>query len=258
MKQFLSVFLVLGSVHLALAQSNLLYNGNFELTQTEYNFDGFEPTNRFDLPGWEAFATGDANSWVLVSKEPNNWRLDLAGSDADKVDFIGLAGLKTAVSNRVVVTPGQPYYATVTYDNEEPAGVSYFIDWFNAGGNNFSSVGGALDDPNGPLVFAPFTQRLVISGVAPANAVRAGVRFECSNPDFVSATADNFVLGIQPVLSISRNGANLVLSWTNGPGFNLQQTSSLSPTPVWTNLGSQNPQTNVITSGNSFYRLIGP
>ena len=115
-----------------------------------------------------------------------------------------------------------------------------------------------MDDPNGPLVFAPFTQKLVILAVAPANAVRAGVRFECSNPDFVSATADNFNFGIQPVLSISRKGTSVVLSWTNGPSFNLQQTSSLSQPTVWTNLGSQNPQTNVITSGNSFYRLIGP
>jgi len=258
MKQFLSIFLVLSGVNFALAQSNLLYNGNLELTQTEYTFDGFEPTNQFDLPGWEAFATGDANSWVLVSHEPNNWRLDLAGSDANALDFIGLAGLKTAVSNRVSVIPGQNYSATVTYDNEEPAGISYFIDWFNAGGNNFSSVGGALDDPNGPLVFAPFTQRLVVSGIAPTNAVRAGVRFECSNPDFVSATADNFTLAIPPVLSITRTGTQVVLSWTNAAGFTLQRTTNLSPPSQWTNLGSQNPQTNVITSGYSFYRLVGP
>ena len=257
MKQFLFFCLVLGCVNLARAQSNLLYNGNFELTQSEFSFDGTDTTNQFNLPGWEAFANGDSSSYVLVYGGTNNWRLELQGSDADSPNFIGLAGIKTAVSNRVAVVPSQPYYATVTFDNEEPSGSSYFIDWFNAGGNNFSSSGGPLDDPN-PLVFAPFTQRFVIVAVAPSSAVRAGVRFECSNPDFVTATADNFTFGIQPVLKITRTESNVVLSWTNGPSFMLQQSSSLSQPSVWTNLGSQNPQTNSIGSGNSFYRLIGP
>src|SRR6266404_1683894 len=96
MKRLLSFFLSCTCGSCALAQSNLLYNGNFELTQTEFYYDSVG-TNRFDLPGWEAFATGDANSWVDVSHEPNNWRLDLAGSDADDPNFTGLAGLKTAV-----------------------------------------------------------------------------------------------------------------------------------------------------------------
>ena len=145
----------------------------------------------------------------------------------------------------------------MTFDNVEPAGVSYFMDWFNAGGNNIASVSRSLDDPN-PLVFAPFTQRFAISGIAPPNAVRAGVRIECSNPDFVTGTADNFVFAIQPVLTLTRTGMNVVLSWTNGPSFRLQQKNDLSQPPAWTDLGSQNPQTNVITSSNSFYRLIGP
>jgi len=240
----------------ALAQSNLLYNGDFELTQSEFYYDS-QGTNQFGLPGWEAFANGDANSYVQVFHDLSNWRLDLAGSDADQPDFVGLAGLQTAVSNRVVVIPGKAYYATLTYDNEEPAGVSFFIDWFNGGGNNFASVGGSLEDPN-PLVFAPFTQRFAISGIAPSNATRAGVRIVCSNPDFVTATADNFVFGIQPVLTITRTGMNVVLSWTNGPSFRLQQKNDLSQPPGWTDLGSQNPQTNAISSSKAFYRLIGP
>jgi hypothetical protein len=258
MKQLLPIFLALGWSTFGFAQTNLLYNGNFELTQTEFFFEADFPTNQFDLPGWEAFATGDANSWVFVFQELSNWRLDLMGSDAEAVDFTGLAGLKTAVSNRVPVIPGRTYYATVTYDNEEVAGASYFIDWFNAGGNNFSSVGGALDDPNGPFIFAPFTQRIVLLGTAPASAVRAGVRFQVSNPDFVTATADNFMFGLQPILSITRAGANVVLSWSNAPNFTLQRQSNLTQTNTWINLGSQNPQTNAITSSNAFYRLVGP
>ena len=256
MKRLLSLFLIGACGSCALAQTNLLYNGNLELTQSEFYYDS-TGTNRFGLPGWEAFATGDENSYVYIYYESANWLLELAGSDANKPNFMGLAGLKTAVSNRVPVIPGQGYYATLTYDNDEPAGSSYFIDWFNAGGNTVSSVGGALDDPN-PSVFAPFTQRFAIVGIAPANAVRAGVRLQISNPDFVTGTADNFAFAIQPVLTITQRGVNVVLSWTNGPTFKLQQSSNLFQSPVWTDLGLQNPQTNVITSSNSFYRLFGP
>jgi hypothetical protein len=257
MKRLFLFSLMLACATCALAQSNLLYNGNFELTQSEFYYDS-QSTNQFALPGWEAFATGDAaNSWVDVFRDTSNWRLDLSGSDADQANFFGLAGLQTAVSNRVVVIPGKTYYATLTWDNEEPAGVSFFIDWFNGGGNNFASVGGLLDDPN-PLVFAPFTQRFAVLGIAPANAALAGVRIQCSNPDFVTGTADNFVFGIQPALTITRTGMNVVLSWTNAPSFRLQQKNDVSQPTGWTDLGSQNPRTNVISSSNSFYRLIGP
>ncbi len=59
-----------------------------------------------------------------------------------------------------------------------------------------------------------------------------------------------------PVLSISRSGGAVNVSWINGDGFTLQQTSSLSGTPVWTDLGTQNPQTIPATSAGKFFRLI--
>ncbi len=63
---------------------------------------------------------------------------------------------------------------------------------------------------------------------------------------------------VQPVLSISRNGNNVTVSWTNGAGYILQQTDALSANPVWTNLGTQNPQSIPITSGNQFFRVVSP
>ncbi|HEV2207757.1 MAG TPA: hypothetical protein VG167_03230 [Verrucomicrobiae bacterium] len=62
---------------------------------------------------------------------------------------------------------------------------------------------------------------------------------------------------VPPVLSITRSGNNVVVSWTNGPGFVLQKTSSLSPVS-WTNLGTQNPQTIPMTAGPQFYRVVSP
>ncbi len=164
------------------AQPNLLFNGDFELdSPTNCYYDNVTFTNASSVPGWEAFAVGDASSWVQIAVATNgNSDLNLNGTDYSAPDpFLGLAGIKTAVSNRVAVIPGTIYYATATYDNYyAPAGISYFIDWFDAGGTNISSSGGALSDPNGNLTFEPFTQLLAVGGVAPVNATRAGVRFQ--------------------------------------------------------------------------------
>jgi len=59
---------------------------------------------------------------------------------------------------------------------------------------------------------------------------------------------------IPPVLSISRSGSNVTISWSNGPGFTLETTSSLS-NPSWASLGTQNPQTIAITAQNQFFRV---
>jgi hypothetical protein len=59
-----------------------------------------------------------------------------------------------------------------------------------------------------------------------------------------------------PVLSIARSGANVTVSWSNGPGFSLQTTGSLSTNPTWTSLGTNNPQTIAITATNQFFRLV--
>jgi hypothetical protein len=62
----------------------------------------------------------------------------------------------------------------------------------------------------------------------------------------------------QPVLSIRQSGSNVIVSWTNGPGFILQTTSTLSAHPTWSNLSTQNPQTIPITPGAQFFRVISP
>jgi hypothetical protein len=124
------------------------------------------------------------------------------------------------------------------------------------------SSGGALDDPNGPGTYAPFTQELAVGGIAPVNATSAGVRFQSSDgaDDYPSgATADNFQFAVQPpMLTITLSGSSVILSWSNGPGFILSQTSDLSGTPVWEDLGTQNPQTIAIASSPGFFRLHSP
>jgi hypothetical protein len=64
---------------------------------------------------------------------------------------------------------------------------------------------------------------------------------------------------VPPVLSISRSGANVIVSWTNGAGFVLQKTSSLSGTPVWTDVGTSNPSAPIpVSSGPLFFRVRSP
>jgi hypothetical protein len=65
---------------------------------------------------------------------------------------------------------------------------------------------------------------------------------------------------VSPVLSITRSDASHVtVSWSNGPGFILQQTSALSPQPAsWTNMGTSNPHTLSIGTGPQFFRVISP
>ena len=49
-----------------------------------------------------------------------------------------------------------------------------------------------------------------------------------------------------------------MVSWSYGPGFILQGTSDLSGTPVWTELGTENPQTIPMTGSAQFFRVVSP
>jgi hypothetical protein len=200
------VALTLGLVgQQAQAVANMLVNGDLEASPAFSYFDGVSSTDPNLVPGWTMFGDGppDASSWVQVSYDAvgNTIDLDLAGSETSAADsdFIGLSGIKTAVASRPAVSPGASYIASVTYDNYfTAAGISYFIDWFDVGGSLIGSAGGPLGDPNGPFVYAPYSQLFQVAGTAPAGAVAAGVRFQSSNDGFSGAAADNFRLVPEP------------------------------------------------------------
>ncbi len=63
---------------------------------------------------------------------------------------------------------------------------------------------------------------------------------------------------LPPSLNFTRNSGSLTLSWAGGAGYALQQTGVLSTNTQWSDLGTQNPQTIPIGSGNQFFRLIKP
>lgn len=63
---------------------------------------------------------------------------------------------------------------------------------------------------------------------------------------------------VAPVLTINRNGNNVIVSWSNGPGFILQKSSSLAPTS-WTDVGTANPSAPIpVSNGPLFFRVKSP
>jgi hypothetical protein len=175
------------------AATNLLVNGDFEATPADAYFDGFDPAVADDVPGWNMFLGAADGSYVLVNGAGSgNIDVDIANGSAG-------GGLETATGARPAVLPGAGYRATVTYDNYfASGGASYFIDWFDGVGSLLGSVGGPLDDPNGPLAYEPYTQLQSVAGVAPAGAVSAGVRFTAGNAGYAGLAADNFTLIPEP------------------------------------------------------------
>lgn len=61
-----------------------------------------------------------------------------------------------------------------------------------------------------------------------------------------------------PVLTITRSGSNVVVSWTNGPGFKLQSATVVGSNVTWSDLGTQNPQTIPISGNAKFFRVVNP
>lgn len=187
------------------AAANSLVNGDLEASPAFTYFDGVSSTDPNLVPGWTMFGDTppDASSWVQVAYDSggNTIDLDLSGSETSGADpdFVGLAGIMTAVGSRPAVVPGRSYVAKVTYDNYfTDAGISYFIDWFDGGGSLLGSSGGAIVDANGPLTYDPYNQLFQVGGSAPAGAGSAGVRFQSSNNGFAGAAADNFSLVPEP------------------------------------------------------------
>jgi hypothetical protein len=63
---------------------------------------------------------------------------------------------------------------------------------------------------------------------------------------------------LPPVLTVTRNGTKVVVSWTNGPGFVLQTANTLSNQTGWSDLGTQNPQEVTIGTTPQFFRVKSP
>jgi hypothetical protein len=132
------------------------------------------------------------------------------------------------------------------YLASQPPGMSNVVD------NSFLSYEyGGTNNPNNVFMIDSVT---ISTNGGGDSVVFADADFNFVWVDFANPIAPPGTT--PPVLSISRNGSNVTISWSNGPGFMLQSTSSLAGHPAWSNLGTQNPQTIPITGADQFFRVV--
>jgi hypothetical protein len=76
--------------------------------------------------------------------------------------------------------------------------------------------------------------------------------------DFVNPVAPPGT--VPPVLTISRSDAtHVVVSWSNGPGFVLQKTSTLTNPASWTDVGTANPSAPILVGSTPvFFKVRSP
>lgn len=185
------------------AAVNLLVNGDFEASPADAYFDGFDPSVTDDVPGWEMFLGAADGSYVLVN--------GVGSSNVDVDMGVGPAGggIRTAPGSRVPVLPGSIYEASLNYDNYfAPAGAEFYIDWFDGSGTLLSSAGGPLLDPNGPFGYEPYSQRVGVTGSAPAGVASAGVRLSSGNAGYAGLAADNFTFVPEPAALVLLSAAS--------------------------------------------------
>ena len=74
-----------------------------------------------------------------------------------------------------------------------------------------------------------------------------------SDSDVWSTQITELITSPQVFLTIQPAGTNVVVSWPNIPGYQLQSTTNFSAVPIWANI-AQTPSTN----NNGFLALTRP
>jgi hypothetical protein len=85
-------------------------------------------------------------------------------------------------------------------------------------------------------------------------------QFDFVYVDFQTPLSPPGSASASPVLSIARSGNNVIVSWTNGAGYVLQESTSLAlGSAGWTNIGTANPSAPVAIGGTPlFFRVKSP
>jgi uncharacterized repeat protein (TIGR03803 family) len=138
-------------------------------------------------------------------------------------------------------------YGTATDGGNPGYGTLFSI---TTAGTNFTTL---YSFTNGADGAEPYTGSLILSDSTLYGAAEGG-----------GSAGDGtvFSLSLQPQLTITLSGTNVILDWTNSaPGFTLQSTPALAP-PVWSavsatqgNVNGEYNVTNPISGTQQFYRL---
>jgi len=179
----------------------------------------------------------------------------IRGADGSTITGVGNYSLQRLSTGRYALTiPGKSDTNGVLmllnsgYLASQPAGYSNVVD------NSFMSYEyGGTNIPNNAFI---------ISSVyinAASSSDEGVVTFRDADFNFVWV---DYAIPLRPpssvvppVLSIARSGTNVIVNWSDGPGFYLQSATSLILSN-WTSLGTQNPQTIPIKMAqDQFFRV---
>lgn len=138
------------------------------------------------------------------------------------------------------------------YLAHQPTGFTNVVD------NSFLSYeyGGTNSTPDAFIISSVFINATNGQGEGVVNFRDADFNFVWV--DFTNPLAPPSTTSTQPAVSIAQTGTNVIISWTNGPGFILQSTSSLL-NPTWTPVatGTNNPATvPILPAQNQFFRVV--
>lgn len=151
-------------------------------------------------------------------------------------------------------TNGMLMLLNTGYLTQQPSGMSNVVD------NSFLSYDyGGTNSPSTAFVINSYYIDASGGGEGVVKFRDADFNFvwvDFSNPLKPPGAGTGGTTGTGPVVTIVRAGADVVVSWTNGAGYQLQSTTSLAGKPTWTSLGTQNPQTISITGTSQFFRVV--
>jgi hypothetical protein len=173
-----------------------------------------------------------------VAKSAGNFSVSRLSTGRYAVTIPGKTG-----TNGVVLLQTTGYLAT------QPAGMSNVVDT-----STLSYEYGGTNTPNNAFIIE--SRYIDTTGGGEGVVTLRDAGFYFAYVDFQNPLGPPGTL--PPVLSIVRSGANVIVSWSNGPGFMLQRATALTTNTSWVTLGAQNPQTIPITSGNQFFRVVSP
>ncbi|PYM14654.1 MAG: hypothetical protein DME18_06235 [Verrucomicrobia bacterium] len=142
------------------------------------------------------------------------------------------------------------------YDGVLQGSTSVTTTDYGASTFNVNIGGGGVFDATGNFFTGQIDEVAIFDKAIPA--ARVAAHYTAGKSGGVLVTSGTVTVPAGITLSVSRSGNNLNISWTP-TGGTLQSATTLNGTPIqWNNVGTANPVTITIGSGNSFYRVSNP
>jgi uncharacterized repeat protein (TIGR03803 family) len=140
---------------------------------------------------------------------------------------------------------GETLYGTAAYAGTAAGGTLFGINLDGTGFTNLYNFNGYVNNVG----------QYPLAGLIWVTNAFYGTTYEGGNQyGTVFSLSATLPVVVPPLLSIMRAGTNVILSWTNAVGYNLQSVTNLA-SPAWVDVPGQSPVTNPITGSEKFYQL---